>query len=95
MLYGDSEMDANETTGAALQGGDAAARREAARLMGGATSERKKRSSAANGRLVKNPGRKPRPLESFPCTCGGEGLDHKTTCPRGLAIYRRRNAGKL
>ena len=88
-------MDTNETTGAGLRGSDSDARREAARLLGRATSERKKRSSAANGRLVKNPGRKPRPLDSFPCTCGGEGLDHKTTCPRGLAIYRRRKAGKL
>jgi len=88
-------MDTNETTGSDLRGDDPAARREAARLMGSATSERKKRSSAANGRLVKNPGRKPRPLATFPCTCGGEGLDHKTTCPRGLAIYRRRKAGKL
>jgi hypothetical protein len=41
------------------------------------------------------PGRKPRPLDSFSCTCGGEGLDHKTSCPRCLAIYRRRKAGRL
>lgn len=72
------------------------ARRDAARLLGMFTSEREKAHSAANGRLAPpGPGRTPLPLEQIRCTCGGDGLDHKSTCPRGQAIRRRRNAGTL
>jgi len=71
-------------------------RRAAAALMGSATSERKKQTSAANGRKAPpGPGRTPKPLEAFPCTCGGSGLDHKSTCPRGQAIRRRQKASRL
>lgn len=37
-------------------------------------------------------GRPQTPLSDFPCTCGkGDALEgHPTTCPRGLAIYRRK-----
>ena len=79
-------------------GADEAARREAARLLGRSTSERKRAAVAANGRKAPpGPGRPFRPLESFPCTCGaGAAIEgHKTTCPRGLAIRRRRKAGLL
>jgi hypothetical protein len=84
-------------SGAALQGGDSEARRVAARLMGSASTERKRAAAAVNGAKVKNPGRKPKPLSEFVCTCGrGDELEgHPTTCPRGLNIYRRRKAGKL
>ncbi|MES2462250.1 MAG: hypothetical protein V4671_16815 [Armatimonadota bacterium] len=52
-------------------------------------SERK-----ASGETIKQ-GRAATPLEEIPCTCGGEGLNHKSTCPRGRAIRRRQKAGEL
>jgi hypothetical protein len=73
-------------------------RREAARLMGSLTSDRKARSSAENGKLAPpGPGRSPKPLEEYPCTCAvGDSLDgHRWNCPRGQAIKRRRKAGTL
>ena len=35
-------------------------------------------------------GRDPLPLEQIACNCGGEGLNHRSTCPRGRAIRRRK-----
>lgn len=75
---------------------EAAARRIAARVLGSAKSERKAATSRANGRLAPpGPGRPPRPLLTFPCTCGrGPALEgHPTTCKRGRAIRRRQKAG--
>lgn len=78
-----------------LKGGTTEQISEAARLMGAITTERKRASSAANGWLVRNPGRKLAPLETLDCTCGGDGLDHRSYCPRGRAIRRRQKAGIL
>jgi hypothetical protein len=64
--------------------------------MGRARTPAKVAAARENGRKAPpGPGRTPKPLEEFACTCGGSGLDHKTTCPRGRAIWRRRKAGKL
>ena len=36
-----------------------------------------------------------KPLADIPCTCGaGESLEHKSTCPRGRTIRRRRKLGQ-
>ena len=40
-------------------------------------------------------GREAVPLDQLACTCGGEGLNHKSTCPRGRAIRRRRKEESL
>lgn len=90
-------MTPTDTAATILRSEDADTRREAARMMGSATSERKRRTSAANGRLSKNGGRPPLPLDQIACTCGrGDALDgHPTSCPRGRAIRRREAAGKL
>ena len=88
----------NLTGTASLRGGDAEARRQAARVMGSARTEAKAAAVRQNGRKAPpGPGRRPRPLSSYDCTCGrGESLEgHPTTCPRGLVIWRRRKAGTL
>ena len=72
-------------------GTSAEARREAARLLGRARSEAKARAVRENGKLG---GGQFKRLEDIPCNCGGEGFDHKSTCPRGRTIRRRRKLGQ-
>lgn len=60
---------------------------EAAKALGSIKTEKKATSSRENG---KKGGRPFKNLEEIPCTCGGEGLDHKSTCPRGRTIRQRR-----
>ncbi len=67
-------------------------RSEAARLLGNARTEKKAAAARENARKPKP--RALRPLESIPCTCGGNGLEHKSTCPRGRAIRRRQKLGQ-
>ncbi len=64
---------------------------EAAAALGRIKTEKKAASSRENGKLSGGPPMKP--LESIPCTCGGEGLEHKSTCPRGIRIRVRRKKG--
>jgi hypothetical protein len=63
---------------------------EAARALGSVKSERKASAARENG---KKGGGQFKPLETIPCTCGGEGLEHKSTCPRGARIRVRRRKG--
>jgi hypothetical protein len=63
---------------------------EAARAMGSVKSERKAAASRENG---KKGGGQIKPLEKIACNCGGEGLEHKSTCPRGRVIRYRRKKG--
>jgi hypothetical protein len=65
-------------------------RSEYARYLGSRTSERKAESSRKNG---KKGGGVMKPLVEIPCTCGGEGLEHPTTCPRGRVIRYRTKKG--
>jgi hypothetical protein len=65
-------------------------RREYARELGSVRSERKAQAARENG---KKGGRQIKPLETIACTCGGEGLEHRSTCPRGRAIRYRRKKG--
>lgn len=84
--------------GAKLRNADAGARSEAARLMGSVSTEAKAAAARANGaKAPAGPGRNPKPLADYVCTCGaGNAIDgHKTTCPRGQAIRRRMKAGTL
>ncbi len=62
---------------------------EIMRQRGSVRSEKKAASSAENGKLGVRPAR---PLSEIPCTCSaGDSLTgHPSTCPRGLAIRRRR-----
>ena len=34
-----------------------------------------------------------KPLEQIACNCGAEGLEHRSTCPRGRVIRYRRKKG--
>ena len=73
-------------------------RRQAASDMGSASTDAKRDAARENGKKAPpGPGRTPRPISEIRCTCGaGESLEgHPTTCPRGLAISRRKKAGKL
>jgi len=84
----------------ALASKDASAeqRREAARLMGRAVTPAKIAANRINGPINGLKGGRPvLPLSQIACTCGaGEGLEgHKSYCPRGQAIARRRKSGKL
>jgi len=63
---------------------------EAARAMGSVKSEQKAAAARENG---KKGGAPLKPLETIPCTCGGQGLEHKTTCPRGIRIRVRQKKG--
>lgn len=62
--------------------------------MGKRKTPAKASAAAVNGTKG---GRPQTPLAEIPCTCGkGDVLEgHPTTCPRGLAIYRRKKAGTL
>jgi hypothetical protein len=63
---------------------------EAARALGSIKTAKKAESSRENG---KKGGGVIKPLERIPCSCGGEGLQHKSTCRRGVAIRNRRKKG--
>ena len=63
---------------------------EAAAALGRIKSEKKAASSRENG---KKGGSQLKPLASIPCSCGGEGLEHKSTCPRGRRIRVRQRTG--
>lgn len=63
---------------------------EAARALGSVRTEKKAASSRENGKLG---GRPLKRLEDIPCTCGGEGLNHLSTCQRGRTIRVRRKKG--
>ena len=78
--------------GAALHGSDAEARRDAARLLGKASTPAKAAAARENIKLA--PKKPFKELETIPCNCGGTGLDHKSTCPRGRTIRRRRKLGQ-
>ena len=63
---------------------------EAARALGSIRTEKKAAASRENGKL----GRRPlKPLDTIACNCGGEGLNHKSTCPRGRRIRQRKRTG--
>ena len=64
---------------------------EAARTLRSIPSEKRVEASRENGRRG---GRPPKPLDAIPCNCGGQGLEHKSTCPRGRTIRRRRKLGQ-
>jgi hypothetical protein len=63
-------------------------------MMGRRSSPAKKAAVAQNGQKG---GRPQTPLSEIPCTCGaGDSIEgHKTTCPRGLAIYRRKRPSTI
>lgn len=63
---------------------------EAAAALGRIKTEKKVAASRENGKLG---GGQMKPLASIPCNCGAEGLEHKSTCPRGRRIRTRRRAG--
>lgn len=63
---------------------------EAARALGSIKTEKKAASSRENG---KKGGGQLKPLETIPCTCGGQGMEHKATCPRGVRIRVRQKRG--
>jgi len=63
---------------------------EAARALGSIRTEKKAASSRENG---KKGGGQLKPLDTIPCDCGGDGLQHKSTCPRGRRISQRRRTG--
>lgn len=65
-------------------------KREYARMLGSIKTEKKAAASRENG---KKGGGKIKPLAAIPCTCGGEGLEHRSTCPRGIRIRVRRKKG--
>jgi len=73
--------------------------RRAAQLLGRVRTPRRT-EAALHALSTRGPdhmgGRPARPLSEYECTCGaGDTLDgHKTTCPRGLIIYRRRKSGR-
>ena len=67
-----------------------AEQREVFAALGRVRSEKKAASSRENG---KKGGKKVKPLIEIPCTCGGEGLEHKSTCRRGVAIRYRTKKG--
>ena len=89
-----------DTAGGAMRANISTAeeRRAGAAAMGRARTPAKGEAARVNGRKAPpGPGRTPKPLEAFPCTCGrGDALEgHPTTCPRGRTIWRRRKAGTL
>lgn len=63
---------------------------EAAQALGSIKTEKKAASSRANG---KKGGAPMKQLMDIPCNCGGEDLNHKSTCRRGVAIRLRRKKG--
>ncbi len=70
---------------------------EAARLLGSIRTEKKSQAARENLAKVRyTGGRRPKPLSELACTCeAGESLEgHKSHCPRGRAIKRRRAKGE-
>jgi hypothetical protein len=66
---------------------------EAARALGRIRTEKKAAAARENGRRYG--GRPLKPLAQIPCDCGaGEAPEHKSTCPRGRTIRRRRKLGQ-
>ena len=68
-------------------------RREAARKLGKTKTPRKAVASSENLAKARSL-RGFKPLSEIPCNCGGQGLEHKSTCPRGRTIRRRRKLGQ-
>src|SRR5690242_11545756 len=84
-----------ESPGRAMHARDREVRRAAARLLGSVKNEKRAAASRRNG-VLGGPlgrllgGKKPRPLGTIPCTCGGATRpEHLSRCPRGMAIRRR------
>ncbi len=63
---------------------------DAARMMGRVKSEKKAAQARENGKRGGGPMKR---LADIPCTCGGEGLEHKSTCRRGVAVRYRTKKG--
>ena len=63
---------------------------EAAKALGSIKTEKKAATSRENGKLG---GRPMKALADIPCNCGGEGLEHRSTCPRGRTIRQRQRKG--
>lgn len=93
-----SERKAEAVRKNALLGGrpKGAAMSEEAKEKLRESAKRRWAERKASGTPPPATGRAPRPLSEFACTCGaGDSIEgHKTTCPRGLAIWRRKKAGK-
>jgi hypothetical protein len=67
--------------------------REAMRIIRSVNSEAQQQASRANGKKGGRPVGSIKPLKKIECTCGGRGLEHKSTCPRGRAIRYRQARG--
>ncbi len=67
--------------------------RRAMSVLGGRRSPTKAATSKANGAKGGRPSGTLKPLSEITCNCGGEGLNHKSSCPRGRAIRRRQAQG--
>ena len=80
------------SAGADLHSPDAEARKQAARLLGKASTPAKAAAARENIKLA--PKKPFKALADIPCNCGGVDLDHKSTCPRGRTIRRRRKLGQ-
>ncbi len=66
--------------------------RRALGYIGSIKTPKKAQASRENG--LKGGGQF-KPLDEIPCTCGaGDSLEHKSTCPRGRTIRRRRKLGQ-
>lgn len=61
-----------------------------ARALGSIRTEKKAAASRENG---KKGGAVMKRLADIPCNCGGEGLEHKSTCRRGVAVRYRTKKG--
>jgi hypothetical protein len=65
---------------------------EAAAAMGRVRSPKKAEAARENGKKGGGPRKV---LADIPCNCGaGDSLEHKSTCPRGRTIRRRRKLGQ-
>lgn len=65
---------------------------EAARQLGSVRTAKKAAAARENGKAGGRP-KGVKPLADLACNCGGEGLSHKATCPKGRAIRRRKKLG--
>lgn len=64
---------------------------EAAAALGRIKTEKKAAAARENGKRSGGPPLKP--LDSILCNCGGAGLEHRSTCPRGKRIRVRQRKG--